>query len=115
MSSTTRPIVFMDIKIGETPGGRIKMELFSDIVPKCVRVFDIDLLVLRETEIRTCDQDSRELQTALYWRMQVIRIFLFLASSVFSDQVKDVTDGTLVHKATRMLRFTGELFPRRSR
>lgn len=28
----------MDIKIGETPAGRIKMELFSDIVPKCVLV-----------------------------------------------------------------------------
>ncbi|EEB94704.1 hypothetical protein MPER_06439, partial [Moniliophthora perniciosa FA553] len=34
MSSTTRPIVFMDINIGETPAGRLKMELFSDIVPK---------------------------------------------------------------------------------
>ncbi|EAU83590.2 peptidyl-prolyl cis-trans isomerase H [Coprinopsis cinerea okayama7 len=33
-SSTTRPIVFMDIQIGETPAGRIKFELFSDIVPK---------------------------------------------------------------------------------
>jgi hypothetical protein len=26
----------MDINIGETPAGRIKMELFSDAVPKCV-------------------------------------------------------------------------------
>ena len=26
----------MDINIGETPAGRLKMELFSDIVPKCV-------------------------------------------------------------------------------
>lgn len=34
MSNTTRPIVFMDINIGETPAGRMKMELFSDIVPK---------------------------------------------------------------------------------
>jgi len=34
MSSTTRPVVFMDINIGETPVGRLKMELFSDIVPK---------------------------------------------------------------------------------
>jgi hypothetical protein len=33
--SSTRPIVFMDINIGETPAGRLKMELFSDIVPKC--------------------------------------------------------------------------------
>jgi hypothetical protein len=32
--SSTRPIVFMDINIGETPAGRIKMELFSDVVPK---------------------------------------------------------------------------------
>jgi cyclophilin family peptidyl-prolyl cis-trans isomerase len=26
----------MDINIGETPAGRLKMELFSDIVPKSV-------------------------------------------------------------------------------
>ncbi|KAJ6454493.1 cyclophilin-like domain-containing protein [Mycena vitilis] len=31
--SSTRPIVFMDINIGETPAGRLKMELFNDIVP----------------------------------------------------------------------------------
>jgi hypothetical protein len=36
MASTLRPIVFVDINIGETPSGRIKMELFSDIVPKLV-------------------------------------------------------------------------------
>lgn len=39
MSSTTRPIVFMDINIGETPAGRIKMELFSDVVPKTAENF----------------------------------------------------------------------------
>jgi peptidyl-prolyl isomerase H (cyclophilin H) len=33
-ASTNRPIVFMDINIGETQAGRIKMELFSDITPK---------------------------------------------------------------------------------
>ena len=33
-TNPTRPIVFMDINIGETPAGRMKMELFSDIVPK---------------------------------------------------------------------------------
>jgi len=32
--SKPRPIVFMDISIDEVPAGRIKMELFSDIVPK---------------------------------------------------------------------------------
>ncbi|QRV79826.1 peptidyl-prolyl cis-trans isomerase, cyclophilin-type protein [Ceratobasidium sp. AG-Ba] len=34
MTSQSRPIVFMDVNIGETPAGRLKMELFSDIVPK---------------------------------------------------------------------------------
>ncbi|TEB25739.1 hypothetical protein FA13DRAFT_1738079 [Coprinellus micaceus] len=37
--STTRPIVFMDIQIGETPAGRMKFELFSDIVPKTAENF----------------------------------------------------------------------------
>lgn len=34
--SSQRPVVFFDIHIGETPAGRMKMELFSDIVPKSV-------------------------------------------------------------------------------
>ncbi|KAI0738228.1 cyclophilin-like domain-containing protein [Daedaleopsis nitida] len=38
-TSTTRPIVFMDINIGETPAGRMKMELFSDMVPKTAENF----------------------------------------------------------------------------
>ncbi|KAJ1304960.1 hypothetical protein OPQ81_006092 [Rhizoctonia solani] len=38
-NNTTRPIVFMDINIGETPAGRLKMELFSDIVPKTAENF----------------------------------------------------------------------------
>lgn len=29
-----RPIVFFDISIGDTPAGRIKMELFNDICPR---------------------------------------------------------------------------------
>ncbi|GJJ14198.1 Peptidyl-prolyl cis-trans isomerase H [Clathrus columnatus] len=39
MAPTTRPIVFFDINIGETPAGRIKMELYSDIVPKTAENF----------------------------------------------------------------------------
>jgi len=39
MSTSVRPIVFMDINIGETPAGRLKMELFSDIVPKTAENF----------------------------------------------------------------------------
>lgn len=31
-----RPVVFFDVSIGDQPAGRIKMELYSDIVPKCV-------------------------------------------------------------------------------
>ncbi|TBU23342.1 cyclophilin-like domain-containing protein [Dichomitus squalens] len=38
-TNPTRPIVFMDINIGETPAGRLKMELFSDIVPKTAENF----------------------------------------------------------------------------
>lgn len=41
-SATGRPVVFMDINIGETPVGRIKMELFSDVVPKFVCRVPID-------------------------------------------------------------------------
>ncbi|KIO26070.1 hypothetical protein M407DRAFT_243867 [Tulasnella calospora MUT 4182] len=39
MSTPSRPIVFMDIQIGETPAGRMKFELFSDIVPKTAENF----------------------------------------------------------------------------
>ncbi|KAH8927167.1 peptidyl-prolyl cis-trans isomerase H [Atractiella rhizophila] len=34
-----RPIVFFDINIGETPVGRVKIELFSDYVPKTAENF----------------------------------------------------------------------------
>ncbi|KAH9920631.1 cyclophilin-like domain-containing protein [Fomitopsis serialis] len=37
--SSPRPVVFMDVNIGETPAGRLKMELFSDIVPKTAENF----------------------------------------------------------------------------
>ncbi|KAJ2930769.1 hypothetical protein H1R20_g1631, partial [Candolleomyces eurysporus] len=37
--SDQRPIVFMDIQIGETPAGRLKFELFSDIAPKTAENF----------------------------------------------------------------------------
>ncbi|KAG8678823.1 Peptidyl-prolyl cis-trans isomerase H, partial [Ceratobasidium sp. 395] len=39
MANPARPIVFMDVNIGETPAGRLKMELFSDIVPKTAENF----------------------------------------------------------------------------
>ncbi|WVW78265.1 peptidyl-prolyl cis-trans isomerase H [Kwoniella bestiolae CBS 10118] len=38
-AGVTRPIVFFDVSIGETPAGRIKMELFSDITPKTAENF----------------------------------------------------------------------------
>lgn len=31
-----RPLVFFDVSLGDAPLGRIKMELFSDVVPRCV-------------------------------------------------------------------------------
>jgi len=39
MTDSKRPIVFMDITVGGTEIGRIKMELFSDIVPKTAENF----------------------------------------------------------------------------
>jgi peptidyl-prolyl isomerase H (cyclophilin H) len=33
------PIVFFDVTIGSLPAGRIKMELFADIVPLCAENF----------------------------------------------------------------------------
>ena len=33
------PIVFFDISIGDHPMGRIKMELFADVVPKTAENF----------------------------------------------------------------------------
>ncbi|KAI8068635.1 peptidyl-prolyl cis-trans isomerase H [Gongronella butleri] len=38
-SSIERPVVFFDISIGDVPVGRMKMELFSDIVPKTAENF----------------------------------------------------------------------------
>lgn len=34
-----RPIVFFDLNIGETSVGRLRMELFSDVVPKTAENF----------------------------------------------------------------------------
>jgi hypothetical protein len=34
-----RPVVFFDISIGDVAVGRMKMELFSDIVPKTAENF----------------------------------------------------------------------------
>lgn len=34
MAALSRPRVFMDISVGETPAGRITIELFADHVPK---------------------------------------------------------------------------------
>lgn len=31
-----RPVVFFDVSVGDTPVGRIKFELYNDIVPKYV-------------------------------------------------------------------------------
>jgi peptidyl-prolyl isomerase H (cyclophilin H) len=35
----SNPVVFMDLAIGETPVGRVVMELFADIVPKTAENF----------------------------------------------------------------------------
>ena len=64
MSQTTtqRPLVFFDINIGETHAGRIKMELFSDIVPKCVS-FDFASSYTKTSVIRRTAENFRQLCT----------------------------------------------------
>ena len=38
-ATNARSVVFFDVNVGDTPVGRIKFELYSDIVPKflCAR------------------------------------------------------------------------------
>ena len=51
----------MDINIGETPAGRLKMELFSDIVPKSVHArYEGEYGLIYRA------QDSRELPSAMH-------------------------------------------------
>ena len=82
-SSTTRPIVFMDVNIGETPAGRLKMELFSDIVPKLVGRHDICLANPALTP-RTAE-NFRQLCTGEYRYMIQNIIVLSTFSIFFSD------------------------------
>ena len=71
MSSATRPIVFMDINIGETPAGRLKMELFSDIVPKYVTLkSDVCCHLTLQMNYRTAE-NFRQLCTGEYRCVQV--------------------------------------------
>lgn len=57
----------MDLNIGETPAGRLKMELFSDIVPKYVALapsYTHHLLSF------LFFQDCREFPSAVHRRVQ---------------------------------------------
>jgi len=38
-SNPNNPVVFFDVSIGGAPQGRIKMELFADVVPKTAENF----------------------------------------------------------------------------
>ena len=67
MASSQRPIVFMDINIGETPAGRLKMELFSDIVPKYVELDPSYIQPLIELPFF---QNCREFPSAVHRRVQ---------------------------------------------
>ena len=67
MASTQRPIVFMDVNIGETPAGRLKMELFSDVVPKYVASVPLSWISLhRSTHVLRTAENFRQLCTGEY-------------------------------------------------
>lgn len=69
-----RPVVFFDISIGDVPAGRMKMELYSDIVPKTAenfrQVINFRICMLC---VRTRSTYSLLFQTALHRRVQVSR------------------------------------------
>ncbi|RXW18265.1 hypothetical protein EST38_g7590 [Candolleomyces aberdarensis] len=69
--STQRPIVFMDIQIGETPAGRLKFELFSDIVPKYA-----SRVVLKENLVLIEPQNRRKLQAIMHRRAQGSKLYV---------------------------------------
>lgn len=48
-----QPIVFMDISIGGNAAGRIKIELFSDIVPKVLEFSN-------QRQLKTLDSSAQE-------------------------------------------------------
>jgi peptidyl-prolyl isomerase H (cyclophilin H) len=51
----TRPIVFFDVAIGDTKLPRIKMELFDDIVPKCVVIWGTTARIDADCARRTAE------------------------------------------------------------
>jgi len=53
-----RPIVFFDITFGDIPVGRIKMELFSDIVPRCATSSEWRLMPEQRKISGNCAQAS---------------------------------------------------------
>lgn len=104
MSSSTRPVVFMDINIGETPAGRMKMELFSDIVPKSVNL-TVSINIILHFWNSLIAQNSREFQAIMHWGIQVMSSISHELMQKFNREPK--SGSTQGHKDIRMRPFIG--------
>lgn len=66
----SNPVVFFDITIGNTEIGRMKMELFSDVVPKTAENFRYELTDLADDYKLVLTLIFNSAQAILYRRVQ---------------------------------------------
>ncbi|KAJ7583060.1 cyclophilin-like domain-containing protein [Mycena floridula] len=107
MTSTTRPVVFMDVSIGETPAGRLKMELFSDIVPKTAENFR--QLCTGEYRVNSRPQGYKN---ATFHRVYA-PIYLFLIMADLAIECPTLCGDFLKGDGTGTFSIYGDKFPKK--